>query len=78
MINCDGEKTDKFLPLKFEIRTKSSNRDVFEQTFGFQSCRKFGKENILQQMKLGFQQKAAAIKKEKEETDTGTDLTERK
>jgi hypothetical protein len=35
MINCDGEKTDKFLPLKFEIRTKSSNRDVFEQTFGF-------------------------------------------
>ena len=29
-------------------------------------------------MKLGFQQKAAAIKKEKEETDTGTDLTERK
>jgi len=35
MINCDGEKTDKFLPLKFEIRTKKSNRDVFEKTFGF-------------------------------------------
>jgi hypothetical protein len=33
MINCDGEKTDKFLPLKFEIRTKSENRDVFEETF---------------------------------------------
>ena len=24
MINCDGEKTDKFLPLSFELRTKSS------------------------------------------------------
>lgn len=51
---------------------------MFEQTFGFQSCRKFGKENILQQMKLGFQQRAAAIKKEKEEADTGTDLETRR
>lgn len=35
MINCDGEKTDKFLPLKFEIRNGNSNRDVFEDTFKF-------------------------------------------
>ena len=47
MINCDGDKTDKFLPLKFEIRHGVENRDVFEDTFGFTSMRKFGKENIL-------------------------------
>ena len=47
MINCDGDKTDKFLPLKFEIRQGANNRDVFEETFGFSSMRKFGKENIL-------------------------------
>lgn len=46
MINCDGDKTDKFLPLKFEIRQGVDNRDVFEDTFGFSSMRKFGKENI--------------------------------
>ena len=42
MINCDGEKTDKFLPLKFEIRTKAENRDVFEETFNLKSHRHFG------------------------------------
>ena len=47
MINCDGEKTDKFLPLKFELRNGVHNRDVFKETFGFESMRKFGKENIL-------------------------------
>ena len=42
MINCDGDKTDKFLPLKFEIRNKESNRDVFKECFGFESIRKYG------------------------------------
>jgi len=54
MINCDGEKTDKFLPLKFEIRQGVDNRDVFEDTFGFSSMRKFGKENILSNLKHAF------------------------
>jgi len=34
MINCDGEGTDRFLPLKFEIRTKAKTEDVFEEAFG--------------------------------------------
>ena len=34
MINCDGEGTDKFLPLKFEIRTLTKTVDVFEEAFG--------------------------------------------
>ena len=34
MINCDGEGTDRFLPLKFEIRTKTGTEDMFEATFG--------------------------------------------
>ena len=46
MINCDGEKTDKFLPLKFEIRHGNDNRDVFEETFKFESIRKFGKDHL--------------------------------
>jgi hypothetical protein len=54
MINCDGDKTDKFLPLKFEIRQGVDNRDVFEDTFGFSSMRKFGKENILSNLKHAF------------------------
>jgi hypothetical protein len=60
MINCDGEKTDKFLPLKFELRHGSENIDVFEQTFGFKSIRMFGKDNILEKLKFLF------VKKEKE------------
>ena len=51
MINCDGEKTDKFLPLKFEIRTKSENRDVFEETFNQKSHRHFGAENTGEKVK---------------------------
>lgn len=51
MINCDGDKTDKFLPLKFELRSGVDNRDVFESTFGFESMRKFGKENIMSKLK---------------------------
>lgn len=35
MINCDGDKTDKFLPLSFELRTKSKNPDLFEEVFHF-------------------------------------------
>jgi len=36
MINCDGDGTDRFLPLKFEIRSKSGVEDLFEKTF---SCK---------------------------------------
>lgn len=34
MINCDGDGTDRFLPLKFEIRKHSGTEDVFEKVFG--------------------------------------------
>lgn len=34
MINCDGDSTDRFLPLKFEIRTLTKSEDVFEEAFG--------------------------------------------
>ena len=34
MINCDGEGTDRFLPLKFELRTLRGKTDVFEEAFG--------------------------------------------
>ena len=34
MINCDEEGTGRFLPLKFEIRTKAGAEDMFEATFG--------------------------------------------
>ena len=34
MVNCDGVGTDRFVPLKFEIRTREQTVDVFEETFG--------------------------------------------
>ena len=34
MINCDGEGTDRFIPLKFELRTLKGKKDVFEEAFG--------------------------------------------
>ena len=35
MINCDGKGSDRFLPLKFEIRTKDSSENLYEKTFGY-------------------------------------------
>ena len=34
MINCDGDGTDMFVPLKFEIRTTTDKKDIFKQAFG--------------------------------------------
>ena len=34
MINCDGVGTDRFLPLKFELRTLGRTVDLFEDAFG--------------------------------------------
>ena len=35
MINCDNEGTDRFLPLKFELRANDgSTEDLFESVFG--------------------------------------------
>ena len=34
MLNCDEEGTDRFVPLKFELRTKTEKTDIFVQTFG--------------------------------------------
>ena len=34
MINCEGEKTDMFLPLQFDVRTKTSSTNLFYETFG--------------------------------------------
>ena len=37
MINCDGQKTDCFLPLKFEVRTPSGTQDFTKECFGIES-----------------------------------------
>jgi hypothetical protein len=34
MINADHEKSDRFLPIMFEIRTQTSTEDLFEDVFG--------------------------------------------
>jgi hypothetical protein len=34
MINADHMKSDRFLPLKFEIRTQTTSEDLFEDVFG--------------------------------------------
>ena len=34
MVNCDGVGTDRFVPLKFEIRTHEKTVDCFEEAFG--------------------------------------------
>ena len=36
MINCEGNKTDMFLPLKFEVRQKpkTEKTDLFKNAFG--------------------------------------------
>ena len=34
MVNCGGEGTDRFLPLKFEIRCQNVKLDLFEEVFG--------------------------------------------
>ena len=34
MINCDGVGNNRFLPLKFELRTLGKTTDLFEGTFG--------------------------------------------
>ena len=34
IINCDDDGTDRFLPLKFEIRTTLGRKDIYEETFG--------------------------------------------
>lgn len=37
MINSDGEGTDRFLPLKLEMRQKDSEPvDLFKETFGYE------------------------------------------
>jgi hypothetical protein len=36
MINCDGDGTDRFLPLKLEMRQKNKRTDLFKETFGFE------------------------------------------
>ena len=34
MVNCDGVGTDRFMPLKFEIRTHEGTVDMYEEAFG--------------------------------------------
>ena len=33
MVNCEGDKSDVFLPLHFEVRTKDKKEDLFNKTF---------------------------------------------
>ena len=39
MINCDGKRTDCFLPLKFEVRSLNGTTDYTEECFGFRNHR---------------------------------------
>jgi len=39
MINCDGNKSDVFLPLKFEVKTPNGSRDYTEECFGYRNHR---------------------------------------
>ena len=41
MVNCDGDGTDRFLPLKFEIRTPGKTVDCYEEAFGKMPANKF-------------------------------------
>ena len=42
MINCDGDGTDMFLPISFEVVTKNGKRqDIFEETFGKEAQKKY-------------------------------------
>ena len=34
IINCEGKGSDRFLPLRFEIRTKMRKENMLEKTFG--------------------------------------------
>ena len=34
MVNCDGVGTDRFVPLKFEMRTLKGSVDMYEEAFG--------------------------------------------
>lgn len=34
MINCDNPKSDRFLPLRFTVRTKTTTTNLFAETFG--------------------------------------------
>ena len=43
MINCDGVGTDRFLPLKFEVRTREKTVDLFEDAFGARPINPFFK-----------------------------------
>lgn len=33
MLNCEGKRTDMFVPLKFEIRSQQGKTDLFDETF---------------------------------------------
>ena len=46
MINGDGQGSDKFLPLKLELRTQKCRKDLFRETFGFDVEVPIGKSNI--------------------------------
>lgn len=43
MINCDEDKSDRFLPLRFEVQTQNSSVDLFEAAFGPRPKNKFFK-----------------------------------
>jgi hypothetical protein len=34
MINCDEDKSDRFLPLRFDVQNQNSTVDLFEAAFG--------------------------------------------
>lgn len=49
MINCDGPGTDRFLPLKLELRSKTGKEDLFEKVFKCQPIH--SKQNPFVKMK---------------------------
>ena len=54
MINIDGEGTDMFIPLSFEVVTNKGQdtKDVFEETFGEEAQAKFLKQHPPQENKV--------------------------
>ena len=47
MINCEGSKTDMFLPLQFDIRSKNSFTNLYYETFGIR-----GQMNTLKHLNI--------------------------
>ena len=51
MINCDGNRNDLFLPLKFEVRSKTDIQNYSFECFGFQNSELFAHTSFIENTK---------------------------